>query len=114
MKHAKGKNVDYQEKHTNLPYTAVVDQPRLMKGGEMPTVFGVLGMTKMDAPSRSLGGLVHNPRPDAPVPDLKRSGKMMVHTERSICGPSKTHINGHHYGQVPYAGAYMSPLGPKL
>lgn len=113
VKHAKGEK--YQEKYPELPYTAVVDQPRLMKGGEMPTVFGVLGMTKLDAPSRSLGGLVANPKPSASAPEVKKDRSLRVETDRNIAGAaSKTHIAGAHYGQVPYPGAFMAPEGHKL
>ena len=112
VKHAKEAP---QDKHPELPYTAVVDQPRLMKGGEMPTVFGVLGMTKMDAPSRSLGGLVANPKPSAKAPETKKDKALRVATDRNIAGsPSKTHISGMHYGQVPYPGAFMAHEGHKL
>lgn len=104
-----------QDKYPNLPYTAVVDQPRLMKGGEMPTVFGVLGMTKMDAPSRSLGGLVANPKPDAKAPEVRKDKALRVETDRNVAGAaSKTPMPGTHYGQVPYAGAFMSHEGHKL
>lgn len=112
-KHAKG--TDYQAKYPELPYTAVIDQPRLMKGGEMPTVFGVMGITKSAEPTRSLGGLVQMPRPSAPIPDVRKESKMAVPTERHVLGPAaKTHVPGAHYGQVPYPGHFMSALGGKL
>jgi hypothetical protein len=107
---------DYpQDKNAKIPYMAVVDEPRLMSGGPMPTVFGVLGATKMDAPTRTLGGLVHNARADAPAPPVMKESKMHVNTSRSVLGPAaKTPMPGVHYGQVPYAGKFMSEVGHKL
>lgn len=96
----------------------VVDEPREMKGagGPQPTVFGVLGHVKPDKETRTLGGLVQN----------TKSGKLgagtVIHhpdgrmnTEHHIIGPaSKTHISKAHYGQIPYAGAYMGHEGHRL
>ena len=97
------------------PYLHVVDMPRMMGGAGAPrsTVFGVLGRTGMDPMTKSLGGLVGNTKASGPVPPTM-SGKK-VKTERKITGtPSKTHIPGEHYGQVPYVGKYMSDLGSRL
>jgi len=92
----------------------------MMKGGPTSTVFGVLGHARMDAPTRSLGGLITtntHPRPSGKG-DVRRE-KMLrsedIQTERgTLCAASKTHVPGVHYGQVPYAGAYMSAVGNKL
>ena len=104
-----------QDKHPNVPYLSVVDQPRMMKGGPTQMVFGVLGHTKLDAPTRNLGGLVKNARPDAPVPEVRKESRMHVNTDRDILGPkAKTPMPGEHYGQVPYPGHFQSALGHKL
>ena len=104
-----------QDKHPNVPYLNVVDEPRRMKGGPTQMVFGVLGHTKLDAPTRSLGGLVQNPRPDAPAPEVKKESKMAVNSDRHILGPkAKTPMPGEQYGMVPYPGAYQSHVGKKL
>lgn len=105
---------------TNVPYLSVVDEPRVMKGGPRSTVFGVLGHAKMDAPTRSLGGLEiteSHPRPSGK--SEVRKEKMLhsehIQTERgTLCTASKTKISGHHFGMTPYAGAYMGHLGSKL
>jgi len=104
-----------QDKDAHVPYMAVVDEPHLMSGGPMPTVFGVLGAVKRDAPTRTLGGLIQTARPDAPAPPVMKESKMATNTSRKILGPpSKTVVPGAHFGQVPYPGQYMSKLGPKL
>ena len=103
----------------NTPYLSVTDEPRVMKGGPKSTVFGVLGRAKMEAPTRSLGGLEiteTHPRPSA-MGGVRRE-KMLgaeVQTERgTLCAASKTKVPGPHFGMVPYAGAYMSHLGKML
>lgn len=86
------------------------------KGAPESTVFGVLGQTKMDPYSRSLGGLVKETRTSAPVQKgtVVHDTKSMD-TERSIlANKSKTPMPGDHYGQVPYAGHYMSALGKSV
>lgn len=100
------------------PYMEVEDQPRVMKGKGAPrsTVFGVLGRTKMDPYTKVLGGLVHE------TTGSKKVHKGEIHkvslldkTERRIAGaPSKTHLPGAHFGQVPYAGQFMSHVGKGL
>lgn len=106
--------------HTNVPYLSVVDEPRVMKGGPTSTVFGVLGHAKMDAPTRSLGGLVMtstHPRPSGKG-DVRKERMLVaadIQTERgTLCCASKTKISGQHFGQVPYPGAFMGHLGNKL
>jgi hypothetical protein len=99
------------------PYLHVVDMPRMMGGlgAPKPMMFGVLGRTKMDPYTRSLGGLIETTTP-GPKPKVTRAASdEPKNTEYHIIGPaSKTHINGHHFGQVPYPGAYMGPLGDRV
>jgi len=99
------------QRHT--PYLHVVDEPRMMagKGAPRSTVFGVLGRTKMDPYSKSLGDLVHNSKPSAGLPRLASDSMIMHHgnTERHIVGQvPKTHVPGTNYGQVPYPGRFMA------
>ena len=101
----------------NTPYLHVVDFPRKMGGVGAPqrTVFGVLGHTKEDPFTKSLGGLVIDSKASAPVPPTTKDSKRTDKTERKIAGsPSKTHIPGAHYGMVPYPGFYQSELGKAL
>jgi hypothetical protein len=96
-------------------YMKVQSATREMKGKGAPreTTFGVIGHTKMDPQSRSLGGLVHHTA-DAPIQKgtLHRGHEM---TERNIEGRvSKTKVPGAHFGMIPYVGAFMSHLGKSL
>lgn len=87
------------------------------KGAVRDTVFGVLGATKYDAHAKTLGGLVKDTKPGmkAPVVSEKMAEKMTHNTDRHILGPAaKTHIAGAHFGQVPFAGAFMGPVGHSL
>lgn len=100
------------------PYLHVVDEPRVMKGKGAPrsTVFGVLGMTKEEPYTKTLGGLVVETTGSKRVHkgEVRKAG-MMDRTERHIAGrPSKTDIPGVHYGMVPYAGYYMVAVGKGL
>ena len=99
------------------PYLKVVDQPRMMKGKGAPrsTVFGVLGRTKYDSYSKSLGGLVNK------APGERFGSGTVIHkagritTERNTAGaPSKTPMPGAHYGQIPYPGVFQSHKGDRL
>ena len=98
----------------NKPYLHVVDDARRTegKGSTQPTIFGVLGRTKMDPYQSSLQNLVLNTKPSAGVPSDLKSDMMVLHhgnTERSCVSKAPaTHIPGMHFGQVPYAGYYMS------
>lgn len=99
------------------PYLAVVDEPRRMSGKGAPrqTTFGVLGMTREDPFSRSLGGLVKDTATGKVQPGTVTHNAKMIHTERGITGNiSKTHVPGDHYAQVPYAGTYMCHDGKRL
>lgn len=97
------------------PYLHVVDEPRKMagKGAPRSTVFGVLGRTKMDPYTRSLGGLVKDSATGKVQPGTL--SKRHIETERGITGNiSKTHISGDHYAQIPYPGTYMAHAGKRL
>lgn len=102
--------------HTGNPYLEVVDEPRQMRGEGAPrsTTFGVLGRTKESPKMKSLGGLVHHSvHTKVPKGELHKAKGLT--TERHITGaPSKTHIPGAHFAQVPYAGQFMSVLGGAL
>jgi hypothetical protein len=102
---------------SEMPYLKVIDEPFRMKGPGAPrdTVFGVLGKTKEDNKTRSLGGLVANSKPSAPIPKGNVEHHPREMTERHILGPpSKTKIPGSHFGQVPFPGQFMSALGKSL
>lgn len=100
------------------PYLQVVDEPRRMagKGAPRPTVFGVLGRTKIDPFTKSLGGLViDSTKGVRPEKVSMKASKVPKNTERKIIGhAAKTHISGAHYGQVPYAGKYMADQGERV
>jgi len=98
--------------NATYPYMHVVDDARRTtgKGSTQPTLFGVLGRTKMDSYMTSLQDLVHETKHGhghAPV----MSDMMVRHhgnTERhNVSAPPKTHIDMHHYGQILYPGAHM-------
>lgn len=101
-------------------YLAVEGKQYSMKDGPRSTVFGVLGMAKKEQPMRILGGLVQDTKPHmAPskvtVMSEKKAMSEGLQTDRHILGPKpKTHIDGHHYAQVPFAGPYMGPRGKEL
>ena len=99
------------------PYVHKVDTPaRNMKGKGAPrsTVFGVLGQTKFDPYSRSLGGLVKHTADGKVKRGTVEKGRGMM-TERDILGNiSKTHTAGGHYGQILYAGRYMGAKGAEV
>ena len=100
------------------PYLHVVDERRKMggKGAPTPTVFGVLGMTKEEPFTKSLGGLViDSTKGVRPEKEAVKASKVKHNTEKKIVGTAaKTNIPGTHYGQVPYAGKFMSMMGEKL
>lgn len=101
---------------SKLPHMNVVDMPRQMGGLGAPkyTMSGLIGQTK-DKYTRTLGGLVTTTTPGAKPKVSMAASKVPKNTEFHIIGPaSKTHIVGQHYGQVPYPGAFMAPLGTRL
>jgi hypothetical protein len=94
------------------PYLHIVDSARrtMGKGSTQPTMFGVLGRTKMDPYMASLQDLVHETKHShGPAPTL--SDKSVMHhgnTERHVVSaPPKTHTEMHRYGQIQYPGAMM-------
>ena len=100
------------------PYLDTAQERLAMKGKGAPrsTLFGVLGRTKLDPYSRSVGGLVITTTSGTKAPQHESEAKALKehpgNTERHILGPaSKTRIPGVHYGQVPYAGKYRSEVG---
>lgn len=83
------------------------------KGAPKSDVFGVIGDTKEDSFSKTLGGLVKDTATGKPKPGTLMKGKMM--TERDIMGnSSKTKVPGAHYAQVPYAGRFLVTVGSML
>jgi len=95
------------------PYLHVIDSPRSTKGkgSTQPTIFGVLGRTKMDPYMASLQDLVMNTKTAHTHPAPTMSDKSVMrqgNTERHVVsGPPKTHTEMHRYGQVQYPGAFM-------
>lgn len=98
--------------NATVPYLHVSDSERATKGkgSTQPTLFGVLGRTKMDPYMTSLQDLVHETKSGhshAPV----MSDMMVRHhgnTERHVVSaPAKTHIDMAHYGQILYPGHFM-------
>lgn len=94
------------------PYLHVVDSARRThgKGSTQPTLFGVLGRTKMDPYMASLQDLVMDTkggRGHAPVMS-DASVRHHGNTERhNVSAPPKTRIEMHRYGQVQYPGQFM-------
>lgn len=81
------------------------------KGAPKQSIFGVIGKTKTDTYTKSLGGLVTDTKVNHyKDPAFKPKG---MNTEYGILGPNATKISGHHFGQVPYEGRFMARLGPK-
>jgi hypothetical protein len=94
------------------PYLHVVDSARrtMGKGSTQPTMFGVLGRTKMDPYMASLQDLVHDTKHSGGAAPVMSDKAVMHHgnTERHIVSaPPKTHTEMHRYGQVQYPGAFM-------
>lgn len=104
------------------PYMYVTGRRFEMKGEGAPreTVSGVIGATHITPKMRILGGLVQDTKPHikpSPVTVMSEKKAMSegLQTDRHILGPKpKTHIDGAHYAQVPYAGPYMGPKGHEL
>lgn len=101
------------------PYLQVQDPKRMAgKGAPRSTIFGAIGRTKIDPYQRSLGGLIIETtkgKLDTPVISEASAMRAYHNTDRHILGKSsKTHIAGSHYGQVPYAGQFMSKAGARL
>jgi hypothetical protein len=75
------------------------------KGAPRDTLFGVIGKTKEDSSMRSLGGLMITTTKGASPADVAMKSKSPA---------PKTHIPKQHYGQIPYAGKFMSELGKEV
>ena len=95
-----------------FPYLHIVDSARrtMGKGSTQPTLFGVLGRTKMDPYMASLQDLVHSTMEGHHHAPVMSDAAVRHHgnTERhNVSAPPKTHIAPGHYGQVPYAGVHM-------
>lgn len=107
-----------------IPYLAVQDPKIQMKGAGAPrsTVFGVLGRLPKNEEHvgvKTLGGLVKDSKVGHYLPGTHMSAKeaerSVGQTSRHILGKAaKTHVPGVHYGQIPYAGYYMSAVGKAL
>lgn len=85
---------------------------RLMKGkgAPKPSYFGVIGETKVDSYTKSLGGLVSDTKVHSyKDPSFKPTG---YNTENHILGRNASAVTPSHYGQIPYAGRYMVKQGP--
>ena len=98
--------------NAKYPYLPIVDSARrtMGKGSTQPTMFGVLGRTKMDPYMTSLQDLVHDTMEGHHPAPVISDASVMHHgnTERhNVSAPPKTHIAMEHYGQVLYAGAHM-------
>jgi hypothetical protein len=99
--------------HDSPPYMKIVDDPRAThgKGSTQPTIFGVIGRTKLDPYMASLQDLVMNSKtPGTHHAPVMSDMKILSHhenTERRIIGHRPaTHYAGHIHGQVPYPGGY--------
>jgi hypothetical protein len=94
------------------PYLSIVDSARrtMGKGSTHPTIFGVLGRTKMDPYMTSLQDLVHDTMEGHHKAPVMSDASVRQHgnTERhNVSAPPKTHIAMEHYGQVQYPGRFM-------
>lgn len=100
------------------PYVKFVGMPREMKGKGSPkeTIFGVLGETKYDPFSRSLGGLVKETTGSKKVKkgEIERVSGGMMTEKGAVSVVPKTKIAGSHHGQVPYPGMYMGHVGKEV
>jgi hypothetical protein len=96
-------------------FLKTADEPRAThgKGSTQPTLFGVIGRTKLDPYMTSLQDLVMNTSTPGSRPPPVMSDMMMMsrheNTERKIIGPPPaTCYAGHIHGQVPYPGGFAS------
>lgn len=111
--------VNKNEFEANPGYVRFIPTPsREMagKGAPRSTTFGVMHQTKNDPFSKSLGGLVHDTKDLSPEkPGTIRKADHKIETERDILGNiGKTQVAKNSYGQVPYAGKYMTERGERL
>lgn len=94
-------------------YMKVSEGKYMMRGGVTDTLFGLIGSTTGQSHQKTLGGLVST-RPDGKIPTDLKSGRAAVATEHHIGGKNATFIPGSHAGAVPYAGKFMTKVGPKV
>lgn len=100
-----------------MSYLKIVGVPRQMggKGAPQPTIFGVLGQTKYDSSSKTLGGLVQHSTGGKSMNPAENIKSVARQTDHHLEGAGhSTAVSGQHYGQVPYAGKYMKSEGSKL
>ena len=98
-------------------YMEVEESPRRMGGKGAPkyTLFGVIGHTKRDPLTRSLGGLVIGTTKGESPAKSAHSAKAHPETEKNLIGGKHaTALPGVHYGQIPFAGQYMKKVGPEV
>ena len=98
-------------------YLKIVGLPREMggRGAVQPTIFGVLGHTKYDSSSKTLGGLVQTKTKGKSINPAESVKSVHHQTDHHLEGAGRaTAVSGQHYGQVPYAGKYMKPVGSKV
>lgn len=102
---------------THDSYLKIVGLPRQMggKGAPTPTIFGVLGHTKMDSEMKTLGGLIETRSPGKSMNPTKGVTRVVRQTEHHLEGAGHASaVSGQHYGQVPYAGKYIKTLGSRV
>ena len=101
----------------DTPYLHQTAMPREMAGvgAPTPTIYGVLGETKYDPYTRTLGGLVKHTMDGKLNPGVAMSARRAPQTDHHIIGPAgKTRMPSAHYGQVPYVGKFIDKVGPGL
>jgi len=81
------------------------------KGAPRPTIFNVIGETKYDPLTRSLGGLVKDTKSSVAVKGSALMNPSGMKTENCIIGKNASKVPGRHMAQVPYAGKFMYNVG---
>ena len=80
------------------------------KGAPQPSLFGVIGKTKEDTHTKTLGSIVYDTKVRAyKDPSFVPKG---FNTENGILGHNASAVAKTHYGQVLYQGKYMVHQGP--
>jgi hypothetical protein len=96
----------------------VHESNRMMSGKGSPrdTLFGVIGKTKFDPFTRSLGGLmITTTKGASPVDAAEKNSSIKKNSEYHIIGAApKTHVAKQHYGQMLYPGKFMAHAGPEM
>jgi len=94
-----------------LPYMGGYPHNVIGKSSSQPTTFGVIGMFHGDNKYQALQEKVVRPS-HYKLPPLYSGNEHHMNSDRCILGhPSKTHIPNIHYGQVPFAGRFMTEHG---